>query len=77
MEVKQYVLKANGSLKKSKSKSQIPRNKWQGNHDDLKPMGCNKNSSKRKVYSNTIPPQEARNLIPKATRERRINKTQG
>ena len=55
----------------------IPRNKWQGSHDDLKPMGCNKNSSKRKVYSNTIPPQEARNLIPKATRERRINKTQG
>ena len=40
-------------------------------------------SSKREVYSNTIPPQETRkisnkhsNLTPKGTRERRTNKTQ-
>ena len=37
-------------------------------------MGCNKNSSKREVYSNTILPQETRktsnrqpNFIPKTT----------
>ena len=46
-------------------------------------MGCSKSSSKRKVYNKKILPQEARkitneqlNLIPKAIRERRTNKTQ-
>ena len=41
-------------------------------------MGCRKSSSKREVYSNTILPQETRNisnkqpnLTPKATKERR------
>ena len=45
-------------------------------------MICSKSSSKREVYSDTSLPQEIRkilnekpNLIPKATRERRINKT--
>ena len=44
-------------------------------------MGCSKSSSKREVYSNTILPQETRNisdkqrkLTPKAIRERRIKK---
>ena len=44
-------------------------------------MGCNKSSSKREVYSNTILPQETRkisnkqpNLTPKAIRERRTIK---
>ena len=61
----------------------MPRNKWQGKHDDRKPMGCSKSSSKREVYSNIILPQETRkisnkqfNLTPKGTRERRTNKTQ-
>ena len=52
-------------------------------HDDPKPMGCSKSSSKREVYSNTILPQETRkisnkisNLTSKGTRERRTNKTQ-
>ena len=43
-------------------------------------MGCSKSSSKREVYSNTILPQETRNisskqpnLIPKAIIERRKN----
>ena len=43
-------------------------------------MGCNKSSSKREVYSNTILPQEARkisnkqpNLTSKAIREGRRN----
>ena len=45
------------------------------------PMGCSKSSSKREVYSNTILPQETRNisnkqpnLTPKAIRERRTKK---
>ena len=45
-------------------------------------MECSKSSSKREVYSHTILPQETRsisnkqpNLTPKATRERRTNKT--
>ena len=29
-------------------------------HDNSKPMGCNKSSSKREVYTNTILPQETR-----------------
>ena len=59
----------------------IPGDKWQQKHDNLKPMGCSKSSSKREVYSNTILPQETRkvpnkqpNLTPKATRERKTNK---
>ena len=59
----------------------IPRDKWQRKHDDPKPMGHSKSSSKSEVYSNSILPQEKRNLkqpnlTPKATRERRTNKTQ-
>ena len=61
----------------------IPRNKWQWKHDDPKPMGCSKSSSKREVYSNTNLPQETRkisnklsNLTSKGTTERRTNKTQ-
>ena len=45
-------------------------------------MGCSKSSSERKVYSNTILPQETRkisnkqpNLTAKAIRERRTKKT--
>ena len=45
-------------------------------------MGCTKSSSKREVYSNTILPEETRNisnkqpnLTPKAIRERRIKIT--
>ena len=51
-------------------------------HDNPKSMGCNKSSSKREVYSNTILPQETRNssnkqpnLTPKSIRERRTKKT--
>ena len=38
----------------------ISRNKWQWKHNNSKPMGCSKSSSKREVYSNTILPQESR-----------------
>ena len=48
-----------------------------------KPMSCSKSSSKGKVYSNTILPQEIRktlsrqpNFIPKATEERGRKKPQ-
>ena len=39
---------------------EIPRNKWQWKPDNSKPTGCNKSSSKREVYSNTILRQETR-----------------
>ena len=46
-------------------------------------MGCNKSSSKREVYSNSISPQETRKVSNKqshptlkTTRERRTKKTQ-
>ena len=42
---------------------EIPRNKWQWKHDNSKPMGCSKSSSKRGVSSNTILPQETRKNI--------------
>ena len=47
-------------------------------HDNSKPMGCSKSSSKREVYNNTILPQETRktsnkqpNFKPKTTGKRR------
>ena len=50
------------------------KKKRQPNHNNLKPMGNSKSSSKKEVYSNTILPQETRNisnkqsdLIPKTT----------
>ena len=46
-------------------------------HNNSKPMGCGKSSSKREVYSNTILPQETRktsnrqpNFTPKTTGKR-------
>ena len=61
----------------------ILRDKWKWKHNEPKPIGCSKSSSKREVYSNTSLPQEIRkisskqsNLTPKGTRERRTNKTQ-
>ena len=58
----------------------MSRNIWQWKDNDLKPMGHSKSSSKREVDSNTILTQEKKNsehptLTPKATRERRTNKT--
>ena len=47
-------------------------------HDNSKPMGCSKSSSKREVYRNTILSQESReasniqpNFTPKASGNRR------
>ena len=43
----------------------IPRGKWKQKHSDPKPIGCRKNSSKRKGYSDTILPQETRKISNK------------
>ena len=52
-------------------------NKRQWKHNNSKPMGCSKSSSKREVYSNKILPQETRktlnrqpNITPKTTGKR-------
>ena len=59
----------------------MSRNKWPWKHDNSKPMGCSKSSSKREIYSNTILPQETRktvnrqpNFTPKTTGKRRTKK---
>ena len=57
MGTKQYATKLPWSLKKSKRKQTIPRDKWKLKHNDLKPMECKKGSSKGDVYSNTSSPQ--------------------
>ena len=41
----------------------ISRNKWQWKHNNSKPMGCSQSSSKKKVYSNAILPQETRKAL--------------
>ena len=84
MEAKQYVTKKpRDHWRNQRGNQKIPRDKWQWKHDDPKPMGCSKSSSKREVYSYTSLPKETRkisrkqsNLTPKETRERRTNKTQ-
>ena len=43
----------------------IPRHKWEWKHDDPKPMGHSKSSSKREVYSNKILHQETRTISNK------------
>ena len=50
-------------------------------HNNSKPMGCSKSSSKKEVYSNTILPLEIRktsngqpNFTPKTTGKRRTKK---
>ena len=64
-----------------KGNQKISRNKWQWKHNNSKPMGCSKSSSKREAYSNTILPQEKRkisnrqpNFTPKTIGKRRIKK---
>ena len=63
--------------KNQKGNKNISRNKWQWEHDNSKPMGCSKSSSKTEVYSNTILPQETRkpskkqpNVTSKTTRKK-------
>ena len=54
MESKQYVTnQARDHLRNQRGKQKIPRDKCQWKHDDTKPMGCSKSSSKREVYNYT------------------------
>ena len=59
MKVKQYVTKETmDHWRNQRGNKKIPRDKWKWKHNDPKPMGCSKSSSKREVYSNKILPQE-------------------
>ena len=50
-----------------REKQKIHRDKWQWNHNDPKPMGCSKSSSKMKVYikNNKILSQWKKNISNK------------
>ena len=64
MEIKQHVpKKLTGYWRNQKGNQKLSRNKWQWKHDNSKPMGCSKSSSKREAYSNTILPQETRKTL--------------
>ena len=39
------------------------RKEWKWKHNNSKPIGCSKSTSKREVYSNTILPQETRKIL--------------
>ena len=83
MEVKQYVTKQPMECwRNQRGNIKIPRDKWKRKHGGPKLTGHSKSSSKREVYSNTILPPATRKFsnkqpkfTPKATRERRTNKT--
>ena len=50
MEAKQYATKQlRDHWRNQRGNQKIPRNTWQWKHDDPKPMGCSKSSSKREV----------------------------
>ena len=75
MEIKQYVSKYRTAYRRNqKGNKKISRNNRQLKHDNSKPMGCSKSSSKRELHNDTILPQETRktsnrqpNFIPKTT----------
>ena len=82
-EIKQHIYKQpTGYWRNQKGNQKISRNKWQWKHNNPKPMGCSKSSSKREVYSNTILPQETRkvsnrqrNFTPKTTGKKKNKET--
>ena len=84
VEAKQYATKQPmDHLRNQRGNQKLPREKRKWKHNNPKPMGCSKSSSKMEVYSNTVLPQETANisnkqsnLTPKGTRERRTKKTQ-
>ena len=64
MKITQHVSKEPaGYWRNQKGNQKISRNKWQWKHDNAKPVGCSKSSSKREVYSNAILPQETRKTL--------------
>ena len=59
MEIKQHVSKQpTGYWRNQKGNQKISRNKWQWKHNNSKPVGCSKSSSKREIYSKAILLQE-------------------
>ena len=52
----------------------ISRNKWQWKHDNSKPMGCSKTSSKMEVFSNTILPQETGKILNRQPNLKQLEK---
>ena len=82
MEAKQYATKQPmDHWRNQRGNQEIPREKYKWKHDNPKPMGHSKRSCKKKVYSDTSPPQEMRkmsnkqpNLTHEGTRKGR-NKT--
>ena len=78
MRLKNTLLNNQEITEEIRGNQKIPRDKWQWKHNNPKPMGCSKSSSKREVYSYTSLPQETRNIsnkqpnfTPKEIRERR------
>ena len=63
MEAKQYTTKyPRDQWRNQRGNQKLPRNKWQWKHNDPKPVGFSKSSSKRGFYSNKIVPQETRKV---------------
>ena len=63
METKQYVTKEpRDHWRNQRGNQKIPRDKSQWKHDDPKPVGCSKSSSKREFYSYTSLHQETRKI---------------
>ena len=84
MENKQHAtLQPMGHHRKQKENFKNPWDKWKWKHNCQIYMGWSKSSSKGKIHSEIDLPAETRkfsnkqpNFTPKATRERRTNKTQ-
>ena len=63
MEAKQYATKQPmNHWRNQRGNQKLPRDKWKWKHDDPRPMGCRKSSSKREIYSDTGLPQETRKI---------------
>ena len=78
------LLKNNRSLEKSEEiKKYLETNEKENKHNNSNSMGHNNSSCKKELYNNISLPQETRKIsykqhkiTPKATRERRTNKSQ-
>ena len=76
METKQQISKQpTCNWRNQKGNKKISRNKWQGKHDNSKPAGCSKSSSKREDNSNIILPQETRKTLNRQQQNRQTDKS--
>ena len=77
MEAKQYATKQPvDHWRNQRGNQKIPRDKWKWKHNDPKPMGCSKSSSKWEVYSNTILSQERIKISNKQSNRKQLEKEQ-